>query len=126
MVNNAGVTSVGLIDWMPFEEFKQMADVNLWGLIDVTKTFLPLVKKAEGRVVNISSMLGQCDVKPKYHKIPVISFGLIPFHKGFCVGLYKWRSLVYLGGLISGIKKKNVSKRATGVLIEIFFLGKNA
>ena len=60
MVNNAGVTSVGLIEWMSFDEFKRMADVNLWGLIDVTKTFLPLVKKAEGRVVNISSMLGQC------------------------------------------------------------------
>ena len=61
MVNNAGVTSIGLIEWMPFDEFKRLADVNLWGLIDVTKTFLPLVKKAEGRVVNVSSMLGQCE-----------------------------------------------------------------
>lgn len=67
IVNNAGVTSIGLIEWMPFDEFKQIADVNLWGLIDVTKTFLPLVKKAEGRVVNFSSMLGQ-DMKQKHSK----------------------------------------------------------
>lgn len=67
IVNNAGVTSIGLIEWMLFEEFKQIADVNLWGLIDVTKTFLPLVKKAEGRVVNFSSMLGQ-DMKQKHSK----------------------------------------------------------
>lgn len=59
VVNNAGVANLGLIDWMPVDEFKQAADVNLWGLIDVTKTFLPLIKKAEGRVVNFSSMLGQ-------------------------------------------------------------------
>ena len=37
------------------EDYKKLADVNLWGLIEVTKTFLPLVKKAEGRIVNISS-----------------------------------------------------------------------
>jgi len=63
VVNNAGVANLGLIDWMPIDEFKQAADVNLWGLIDVTKTFLPLIKKAEGRVVNFSSMLGQKDLK---------------------------------------------------------------
>jgi len=63
VVNNAGVANLGLIDWMPVDEFKQTADVNLWGLIDVTKTFLPLIKKAEGRVVNFSSMLGQKDMK---------------------------------------------------------------
>lgn len=68
MVNNAGVARLGLIEWMPFDEFKQVADVNLWGLIDVTKTFLPLVKKAEGRVVNFSSMLGQKDMVYKHSK----------------------------------------------------------
>ena len=39
--------------------FKRTADVNLWGMIDVTKTFLPLVKKARGRVVNFSSVAGE-------------------------------------------------------------------
>ena len=66
MINNAGVASFGLIEWMPLDEFKQIADVNLWGLIEVTKTFLPLVKKAEGRVVNFSSMLGQKDIMYYY------------------------------------------------------------
>ena len=40
------------------EDYKKMADVNLWGLIEVTKSFLPLVKKAEGRIVNVSSSAG--------------------------------------------------------------------
>ena len=34
-----------------------MNAVNLFGLIDVTKTFLPLVKKAKGRVVNTGKRL---------------------------------------------------------------------
>ena len=59
MVNNAGIVLTAPIEWIPLEKFKQVADVNLWGLMDVTKTFLPLVKKASGRVVNLSSVLGK-------------------------------------------------------------------
>ena len=47
------------VEWLPLEKYKRIADVNLWGLIEVTKTFLPLIKKAQGRVVNFSSMLGE-------------------------------------------------------------------
>ena len=39
--------------------FKRTADVNLWGVIEVTKTFLPLIKKVQGRVVNVSSVGGK-------------------------------------------------------------------
>ena len=59
MVNNAGIVLIAPIEWIPVETFKRVADVNLWGLMDVTKTFLPLVKKASGRVVNLSSVLGK-------------------------------------------------------------------
>jgi len=37
----------------------QVLDVNLLGLIDVTMTFLPLVKQSRGRIVNMSSMVGR-------------------------------------------------------------------
>ena len=47
------------IEWTPLDIFKRIADVNLWGTIDVTKTFLPLVKNARGRVVNFSSAGGK-------------------------------------------------------------------
>ena len=59
LVNNAGITAIGPIEWLPLEKYKRLADVNLWGMIEVTKTFLPLVKNAQGRVVNFSSMLGE-------------------------------------------------------------------
>ena len=37
----------------------QVLDVNLLGLIDVTMTFLPLVKRSRGRVVNTASVFGR-------------------------------------------------------------------
>lgn len=44
---------------MQLEDFKKVLDVNLIGLIDVTLKFLPLLKKAQGRVVNVASILGR-------------------------------------------------------------------
>ena len=51
--------TLGPLEWFTMEDYKKMADVNLWGLIEVTKTFLPLVKKAEGRIINIASVAGK-------------------------------------------------------------------
>ena len=58
-MNNAGIAYAMPIDWAPMSIFKRTADVNLWGVIEVTKTFLPLVKKVQGRVVNVSSVGGK-------------------------------------------------------------------
>ena len=58
-MNNAGIGYILPIDWAPMRIFKRTADVNLWGLIKMTKTFLPLVKMARGRVVNFASIGGK-------------------------------------------------------------------
>ena len=39
-----------------------MMDVNLWGLVDVSKTFLPLLKLSNGRLVNVSSIGGTISI----------------------------------------------------------------
>lgn len=59
LINNAGIAKVGPIEWQTLDDYRQVADVNLWGLIDVTKVFLPLVKKQRGRIINISSIGGK-------------------------------------------------------------------
>ena len=63
LVNNAGILYALPIEMTPLDIFKRTADVNLWGMIDVTKTFLPLLKKARGRVINFSSAAGNKSVK---------------------------------------------------------------
>ena len=37
-------------------------NVNLLGMIDMTMTFLPLIKAGRGRIVNMSSMGGRISV----------------------------------------------------------------
>ncbi|KAF7647266.1 hypothetical protein LDENG_00174980 [Lucifuga dentata] len=60
LVNNAGVSvPFGATDWLTLEDYKSMLAVNLYGVIDVTLSVLPLIKKAKGRVVNVASVLGR-------------------------------------------------------------------
>uniref|UniRef100_A0A452HJH3 Retinol dehydrogenase 16 n=1 Tax=Gopherus agassizii TaxID=38772 RepID=A0A452HJH3_9SAUR len=60
LVNNAGV-ALPLVpnEWLTKDDFVRVLDVNLIGLIEVTLSFLPLVKRARGRVVNMASILGR-------------------------------------------------------------------
>uniref|UniRef100_A0A3B4ZEP5 Retinol dehydrogenase 7-like n=1 Tax=Stegastes partitus TaxID=144197 RepID=A0A3B4ZEP5_9TELE len=60
LVNNAGRSvPVGPAEWMQLEDFTKVLDVNLTGVIDVTLQFLPLLKQAQGRVVNVASIVGR-------------------------------------------------------------------
>jgi NAD(P)-dependent dehydrogenase (short-subunit alcohol dehydrogenase family) len=59
LVNNAGISSGGHIDWISTESMRQMMDVNFFGHVAMTKTFLPLlITKRNSRVVNITSVAG--------------------------------------------------------------------
>lgn len=60
MVNNAGVSvPSGPVDWLNIDDYKSMLDVNLNGVIAVTLSVLPLIKRARGRVVNVASVFGR-------------------------------------------------------------------
>ncbi|XP_038170325.1 retinol dehydrogenase 16 isoform X1 [Arvicola amphibius] len=60
LVNNAGISiPSGPNEWMNKEDFAKILDVNLLGMIEVTLSMLPLVRKARGRVVNVSSIMGR-------------------------------------------------------------------
>ncbi|XP_067890623.1 retinol dehydrogenase 7-like [Heterodontus francisci] len=60
LVNNAGrAIPIGPTEWLTVEDFTRILDVNLVGLVNVTLHFLPLVKKAKGRIVNVASVMGR-------------------------------------------------------------------
>ena len=48
--------------WLTKQDFVKILEVNLLGVIDVTLSLLPLVRKARGRVVNVSSVMGRMAV----------------------------------------------------------------
>lgn len=59
LVNNAGVVSAGLLSELSEEDIVQQININLTGLILLTKKSLPLLKKSnEGAIINISSGYG--------------------------------------------------------------------
>jgi len=63
VMNNAGIAGAcGPVDWMTINDFKFVNGINLYGLIDVTLKFLPLVKLARGRIVNTASVFGRFTV----------------------------------------------------------------
>jgi NAD(P)-dependent dehydrogenase (short-subunit alcohol dehydrogenase family) len=59
LINNAGVTAWGSFEDMPVEDFDWVIDVNLHGVINGCRFFLPYLRKeAEAHIVNVSSLLG--------------------------------------------------------------------
>ena len=59
LVNNAGQNSSGPIEFLPLEELRSHLEVNLIGQVAVTQAFVPAIRRARGRVVNMSSVGGR-------------------------------------------------------------------
>uniref|UniRef100_A0A8D0GM97 Hydroxysteroid 17-beta dehydrogenase 2 n=1 Tax=Sphenodon punctatus TaxID=8508 RepID=A0A8D0GM97_SPHPU len=75
VVNNAGI--MGLIadgELLPMSAYTQCMDVNFFGTVRVSKTFLPLLRKSKGRLVNISSMAGNGGIPKQYAPNRLIFF----------------------------------------------------
>ncbi|XP_075190575.1 retinol dehydrogenase 7-like [Anomaloglossus baeobatrachus] len=63
LVNNAGYAFVlAPNEWQTKEDLVKVLNVNLIGLVDVTLHLLPLIRKAQGRIVNVSSALGRLSI----------------------------------------------------------------
>lgn len=59
LVNNAGVAIPSPLETMPIKDFRRQIEVNLTGQVAVTQALLPLIRKARGRIVFISSIGGR-------------------------------------------------------------------
>jgi NAD(P)-dependent dehydrogenase (short-subunit alcohol dehydrogenase family) len=64
LVNNAGIGINGPLLYQPMSEIRQMFEINVFGTLEVTRAFLPLLSRRgkgnrPGRIVNISSVSGR-------------------------------------------------------------------
>ena len=50
VVNNAAINAMGDVELMSMEKYKEVADVNLYGMVRVTKAFAPLIRKYRGMI----------------------------------------------------------------------------
>ncbi|GLX70562.1 oxidoreductase [Paenibacillus glycanilyticus] len=60
LVNNAGYGNVSSIEETQMEDFRAQAETNLWGVVNVTKAALPLLREqGYGHIVQFSSIGGR-------------------------------------------------------------------
>src|SRR5262245_3031655 len=59
LVNNAGVAVGGTFEQVAEEDFEWLFEINFWGVVRMTRAFLPLLRASDdARVVNLSSIYG--------------------------------------------------------------------
>jgi len=59
LMNNAGVTSAGAFEDESLDDLRWIVDINLWGVVNGCRAFLPALRQAdEAHIVNMSSMVG--------------------------------------------------------------------
>ncbi|MCP9270894.1 SDR family NAD(P)-dependent oxidoreductase [Mycolicibacterium arenosum] len=57
--NNAGIAFTGDIEVSSYKDIERIMDVDFWGVVNGTKSFLPLlIESGDGHVVNVSSVFG--------------------------------------------------------------------
>jgi NAD(P)-dependent dehydrogenase (short-subunit alcohol dehydrogenase family) len=59
LVNNAGIGRGGPLEYISQDDWRQQFDVNVLGQVAVTRTMLPLIRKATGRIVFVGSIGGR-------------------------------------------------------------------
>ena len=59
LVNNAGVALAGTFEQVAAADFEWLFGINFWGVVRMTRAFLPLLHQSDdARLVNISSLFG--------------------------------------------------------------------
>lgn len=60
IVNNAGISIFGIpMEFLSIDDYSDMMKVNYLGPVNITLTFLPLLKKTKGRIVNVCSLVAK-------------------------------------------------------------------
>lgn len=58
LMNNAGITVNGPLEFLELDELRRQLEVNVIGQVAVTQAFLPMLRAAKGRIVNTGSIAG--------------------------------------------------------------------
>lgn len=81
LINNAGIGISGAVEYHSEEEINKIISINLTGLINVTRVFIPLLKNNNGKIINISSVAGVIPI-PFQTLYSVTKSGVLAFSEG--------------------------------------------
>ncbi|XP_005052408.1 PREDICTED: estradiol 17-beta-dehydrogenase 2 isoform X2 [Ficedula albicollis] len=107
VVNNAGILGFPADgELLPMSTYRHCMEVNFLGAVQVSKTFLPLLRKSQGRLVNMSSMAGGIPL-PRYAAYGASKAALSMFSGVMRQELSKWGikvTAIHPSGFRTGIE----------------------
>jgi NAD(P)-dependent dehydrogenase (short-subunit alcohol dehydrogenase family) len=95
VVNNAGIGVPAPIEFQPMTDFREQLEVNLFGPVAVIQAFMPLIRRAGGRIVNVGSIGGML-VLPLNGAYSASKFGLRAISDALRLELRQWNIHVSL------------------------------
>lgn len=132
LVNNAGIAVPGPLEFVPIADFVRQLDVNVTGQLRVIQAMLPLLRKARGRIVNISSIAGR-SAMPVMGAYSASKFALEALSDALRVELRPWGievALIEPGPIQSEIWTKagtlSFSPRAEELYPRLLLVGRKA
>lgn len=95
LVNNAGISVPGPLEFLPLDDIRRQLEVNVVGPIAVTQAFLPLVRKGRGRIVIVGSIGGKMST-PFLGAYAASKFAIEAISDSLRIELRPWRISVSL------------------------------
>jgi NAD(P)-dependent dehydrogenase (short-subunit alcohol dehydrogenase family) len=111
LVNNAGIVVGGMLEFLPLDALRRQLEINVVGQVAVTQAFLPSLRKAQGRIVNIGSVSGLIS-SPFSGAYCASKFALEALTDALRLELRPWRiqvSIVEPGYIQTPILKKSLA-----------------
>jgi NAD(P)-dependent dehydrogenase (short-subunit alcohol dehydrogenase family) len=90
LVNNAGILIPGPLECVSLDDLRRQFEVNVFGTVAVTQAMLPLVRAAQGRIVNMGSISGKA-VPPYMGAYSASKFALESITDVLRMELARWK-----------------------------------
>jgi NAD(P)-dependent dehydrogenase (short-subunit alcohol dehydrogenase family) len=58
LINNAGIHVGGPLEFVPIDRLRHQLEINVISQVSVTQLFIPLLRKSQGRIINVGSIAG--------------------------------------------------------------------
>ncbi|WP_341530406.1 SDR family oxidoreductase [Nostoc sp. UHCC 0302] len=89
LVNNAGILVDGPLEYLAIDELRWQFEVNVIGQVAVTQAFLPMIRQAKGRIINIGSVSGKIS-SPFFSALCASKFALEALTDSLRMELHPW------------------------------------
>jgi len=126
LVNNAGVPVKKPLETVSMDKVHNAFDVNVFGVLRITQKLLPLLRKSQGRIINVGSVGGSISI-PMVSVYSATKYALEAMSDGLRRELQPWGisvSMVNPGYITTDLRNKSAAQLITSSASEEELYGK--